>query len=96
MALTLHDVRTLRDLLLASDDWDVAGRAYAAEHDRFYGNLHRLEKWRAALCEIGPEADARRARVLPKLAAAAPGSAPALLGLGPDWASDAATLRNFV
>ena len=60
MGLTLHDVRTLRDLLLSSDDWDAAGRAYAAEHDRFYGNLHRLEKWRAALCEIGSEADARR------------------------------------
>ena len=96
MGLTLHDVRTLHDLLLSSDDWDAAGRAYAAEHDRFYGNLHRLEKWRAALCEIGPEADARRARVFPKLAAAAPGSAPDLLGLGPDWASDEATLRNFV
>ena len=95
MGLTLHDVRTLRDLLV-SDDWDAAGRAYAAEHDRFYGNLHRLEKWRASLCEIGPEADARRARVFPKLAAAAPGSAPDLTGLGPDGPSDEATLRNFV
>lgn len=96
MALTLHDVRTLRDLLLGSDDWDAAGRAYAAEHDRFYGNLHRLEKWRAALFyEIGPEADARRARVLPRLAAAAPGSAPDLTGVGPDGPSDEATLRNF-
>jgi len=83
MALALHDVRTLRDRLLASDDWDAAGRAYAAEHDRFYGALHRLEHWRAAFFEIGPEADARRARVLARLAAAAPGSAPDLAGLGP-------------
>ena len=96
MGLTLHDVRTLRDLLLASEDWDAAGRAYAAEHDRFYGNLHRLEKWRTAFYEIGPEADARRARVLSKLAAAAPGSAPDLIGRGPDGPSDEATLRNFV
>jgi len=96
MALALHDVRTLRDLLLASDDWDAAGRAYAAEHDRFYGSLHRLEEWRAALFEIGPEADARRARVLPMLAAVAPGSAPDLVGLGPVGPSDEATLRNFV
>lgn len=96
MGLTLHDVRTLRDLLLESDDWDAAGRSYAAEHDRFYGNLHRLEKWRLSLCEIGPQADARRARVYAKLAAAAPGSAPNLTTLGPDWASDEAILRNFV
>jgi len=96
MALTLHDVRTLRDLLLASDDWDAVGRAYASEHDRFYGNLHRLEKWRASFYEIGPEADAWRARVLLKLAAAAPGSAPDLTGLGPDGPNDEATLRNFV
>ena len=89
MALALHDVRTLRDLLLASNDWD------AAEHDRFYGDLHRLEEWRAALFEIGAEADARRARVLPRLAAAAAGSAPDLVGLGPDGPSDEATLRNF-
>ncbi len=95
MALALHDVRTLRDRLLASDDWDAAGRAYAAEHDRFYGALHRLEHWRGALFEIGPEADARRARVLPRLAAAAPGSAPDLTSLGPDGPSDEATLREF-
>ncbi len=95
LSLSLRDVRTLRDRLLASDDWDAAGRAYAAEHDRYYAALHRLENWRTALVEIGPEADARRARVLPRLAAAAPGDAPDLVGLGPDGPSDAATLCYF-
>jgi menaquinone-9 beta-reductase len=94
LSLTLRDVRTLRDHLLASEDWDAAGNAYAAEHDRSYAALHRLEQWRTALFEVGPEADARRARVLPRLAAE-PGRAPDLVGLGPDGPSDAATLRDF-
>ena len=95
LSLTLRDARTLRDLLLAGDDWDAAGHAYAAAHDRYYAALHRLEHWRTALVEIGPEADARRARVLPRLAATPPGGAPDLVGLGPDGPSDVATLRTF-
>ncbi len=95
LSLTLRDVRTLRDQLLASDDWDAAGQAYATEHDRYYAALHRLEQWRTALVEIGPEADARRARVLPRLAATAPGCIPDLIGLGPDGPSDEDALRHF-
>jgi len=95
LSLSLRDVRTLRDRLLASDDWDTAGHAYAAEHDRYYAALHRLERWRTALYEIGPEADARRARVLPRLATTAPGCFPDLVGLGPDGPSDEDTLRHF-
>src|SRR5207245_1348633 len=41
-SLTLRDVRVLRDHLLANDDWNKAAEAYAAEHDRYYGALHRL------------------------------------------------------
>lgn len=95
LSLTLHDVRTLHGRLQASDDWDAAARAYAVEHDRFYAALHRLEDWRTSLFEVGAEADARRARVLPLLASAAPGCAPDLVGLGPDGPSDEATLRAF-
>ena len=95
LSLTLRDVRTLRDHMLASDDWDAAGQIYAAEHDRYYAALHRLEHWRTALFEIGPEADSRRARVIPRLATAAPGGIPDLVGLGPDGPSDEATLCHF-
>lgn len=94
MGLALHDVRALRDLLLAGDDWDAAGRAYAAEHDRFYGALRRLERWRAQFLAIGPADDAWRARVLYRLAAE-PERAPDLAGRGPDGPSDEATLRYF-
>ena len=45
LSLTLRDVRVLRDALLASDDWDAACRRYAAEHDRYYGALHRITSW---------------------------------------------------
>jgi 2-polyprenyl-6-methoxyphenol hydroxylase-like FAD-dependent oxidoreductase len=37
MSLTLRDLRLLRDRLLAEEDWDAAGHAYAEEHDRCYG-----------------------------------------------------------
>ena len=43
LSLTLRDVRTLRDKLLASSDWDAAAHAYADEHDRYYGVLHTVE-----------------------------------------------------
>lgn len=39
--LTLRDVRVLRDCLLATDDWHAAAHAYAQQHDRYYGALHR-------------------------------------------------------
>jgi 2-polyprenyl-6-methoxyphenol hydroxylase-like FAD-dependent oxidoreductase len=49
LARTLRDVRVLRAHLLARDDWDAAGHAYAAEHDRSYGALHRIGRWRTTL-----------------------------------------------
>lgn len=66
LSLTLRDVRVLRDRLLADDDWDAAGHAYAAEHDRSYAAVHTVEDWWTELfMEPGPEADARRERALP-------------------------------
>jgi menaquinone-9 beta-reductase len=66
LSLTLRDVRTLRDELLRSDDWDAAGNAYAEAHDRYYEALRTVEDWYTTLfMEVGPDADARRARALP-------------------------------
>jgi 2-polyprenyl-6-methoxyphenol hydroxylase-like FAD-dependent oxidoreductase len=68
LSLTLRDVRTLRDALLRSDDWDVAGHAYAAEHDGYYQTLHAVEDWQTRLfMEVDAAADARRQRALPLL-----------------------------
>lgn len=70
MSLTLRDVRVLRDALDAESDWDKPGHSYAAEHDRYYGIIHRVDGWVAhVLMDIGPESDATRARALPRLAA---------------------------
>jgi 2-polyprenyl-6-methoxyphenol hydroxylase-like FAD-dependent oxidoreductase len=69
MAMTLRDARILRDALLANDDWDAAGQAYAAEHSRHFDALHTVEGWFTALfMEPGPEADARRGKAIPPIA----------------------------
>jgi 2-polyprenyl-6-methoxyphenol hydroxylase-like FAD-dependent oxidoreductase len=69
MAMTLRDVRLLRDALAENDDWDAAGHAYAAEHSRQFDALHMVEGWFTALMmEPGPEADAARAKALPQVA----------------------------
>jgi 2-polyprenyl-6-methoxyphenol hydroxylase-like FAD-dependent oxidoreductase len=66
LSLAVRDARVLRDCLLRYEDWDEAGNAYALEHDRYYGVTHTMESWmNQMLMETGPEADARRARVLP-------------------------------
>jgi 2-polyprenyl-6-methoxyphenol hydroxylase-like FAD-dependent oxidoreductase len=69
LSCTLRDVRLLRDALLASDDIDAAGRAYAEAHDRSFRILRETEDLFTTLFhEVGPEAEARRARVLPLVA----------------------------
>ncbi len=81
--------------LLANPDWEAAARAYAEEHDRYYGALHRLEGWFTELLyEVGPEADTRRARVLPRLAKEAERT-PDIPGLGPDAPNDEAARRRL-
>lgn len=65
LALTLRDVRVLRDQLLATDDWEAAGEAYAVEHTRYTEVIHTIQGWMSQLLlETGAEADARRARAL--------------------------------
>jgi 2-polyprenyl-6-methoxyphenol hydroxylase-like FAD-dependent oxidoreductase len=69
MALTLRDARILRDALVADDNWDAAGHAYADEHDRQFHDLHKVESWFTSIfMEPGPEANARRAKALPQVA----------------------------
>jgi menaquinone-9 beta-reductase len=66
LSMTVRDARVLRDQLCAHDDWEAAGHAYAAEHDRYYGVIHTVDNWLTELfLALGPEAEARRDRALP-------------------------------
>ena len=96
IALTLRDALILRNALLADDDWDAAGNAYAAEHDRQFGALRTVEGWFTGLfMEPGPEADARRAKALPPIAMDQTRVHDAFFS-GPDYApADEAARRRF-
>ena len=68
LSLTMKGVRVLRDQLLSNTDWDKAGHAYAAEHDAAYDVVHKVDDWfRRLFLEQGEEADAIRARALPRI-----------------------------
>lgn len=91
LSLTMKDARVLTDNLLASDDWDAAGSAYAAEHDRYYRTIHKVERWYTDLFMArGPEADRRRERALPLIAGDMT-RMPDHLNSGPDVAADETT-----
>jgi 2-polyprenyl-6-methoxyphenol hydroxylase-like FAD-dependent oxidoreductase len=95
MSITLRDVRALRDALLAERDWDAAGHAYAAEHDRHYGAVHVTDGWVSdVFMELGPEADARRARALPLLVQD-PTRFPDVAFSGPEAPHDDSVRRRF-
>jgi 2-polyprenyl-6-methoxyphenol hydroxylase-like FAD-dependent oxidoreductase len=95
LSLTLRDVRVLRDKLLETEDWDAAGHAYAAEHDRYYGTLRTMEDWITKLfMEVGPEADARRGRAIARMMED-PTRTPDVLLNGPDEVLDEARRRRF-
>lgn len=95
LSLTLRDVRVLLEHLSASDDWDAAAHAYAVQHDRYYGALHRVQdRLTQLLYERGEFADERRARILPCFAME-PDRAPDLPGLGPETPSDEEARRRF-
>jgi len=69
LSLTLRTVRGLRDALSAEEDWSGAGAAYAEDFSRYWGTLRTVEQWYTDLFfGKGPEADALRGRVLPRLA----------------------------
>lgn len=94
LSLTLRDVRVLRDLLIATDDWQTAACQYAAEHDRYYSALRTITSWlRTVLYGLGPEADRIRKHALPRLA---DGSGPDIVGRGPDCPADEAARIRFL
>lgn len=94
LALTMRDVRVLRDALTANDDWDAAGHAYATEHDRYFGIVHTAEDWMTQFFyEMGAEADARRAKAFP-LIAQDPTRVPDVTTSGPDVVLDDGTRRR--
>jgi 2-polyprenyl-6-methoxyphenol hydroxylase-like FAD-dependent oxidoreductase len=88
LSRTLRDVRLLRDRLQAEPDWRSAARAYADDHDDFYGRMRRLEAMETTLLfERGEQADRRRGHAF-ALFAQDPSRVPDALGLGPEAPSD--------
>jgi hypothetical protein len=95
LSLTLRDVRVLRDKLLSDDDWDRAAGAYATEQDQYFAALRRVTRWRADLMyEVGPDAEARRAKALP-LFKEDRTRVPDYIALGPDSPSDETARRRY-
>ena len=88
LSLTLMDVEHLSAALRSQEDWQVAAARYAAEHDEYFGALHRIHAWMTELIwTAGPEGDARRQRVFPRMMAD-PHGFPDNVGLGPLGPSD--------
>ena len=88
LSLTVVDVEHLANALRSNDDWDAALLQYAREHDEYCGALHRIHEWMTELVWTpGPEADARRMRVFPRMSAD-PTGFPDGVGLGPFGPSD--------
>jgi 2-polyprenyl-6-methoxyphenol hydroxylase-like FAD-dependent oxidoreductase len=95
LSLTVRDVRVLRDALFSHEDWDMAGHAYAAEHDRYYGVIHAVTCWLTELFYVQePTADVRRARVLPLLAQDST-RIPDHIFSGPELPADETVRRRF-
>ena len=95
LSTTLRDVRVLRDALMADDDWEAAGHAYAKEHDRYSTNVRGVTQlFRSLFLEQGAEADERRARALPRLAEDGT-RAPDHLFSGPELPLDDSVRRRF-
>lgn len=95
LALTVRDVRVLRDALLRHTNWDEAGHAYAAAHDSHYGVIHRVENWLSDMFfATGPEGEACRARALP-LIAQDPTRVPDHVASGPELPADETVRRRF-
>jgi 2-polyprenyl-6-methoxyphenol hydroxylase-like FAD-dependent oxidoreductase len=95
MSLTFFDVRSLAEKLLAGDDWDAAGHAYAAEHDWCWEAIRLTDTWLTdMLLEIGDEADRVRARALP-LILQDPTRVPEAAVSGPQFRADEDARRRF-
>ncbi len=94
-SLTARDARVLRDQLLAHDNWDEAGHAYARQHDRYYAAVHKATGWFFRIFyDASPEAEACRARALP-LIAEDPTRMPDVLFSGPEVPLGEPVRRRF-
>jgi 2-polyprenyl-6-methoxyphenol hydroxylase-like FAD-dependent oxidoreductase len=68
LSKTMLDVETLSKRLSETDDWDAAVARYGADHDDYFGKLHKVLSWMTELIWTGgPAADERRARVFPRM-----------------------------
>jgi 2-polyprenyl-6-methoxyphenol hydroxylase-like FAD-dependent oxidoreductase len=95
LALSMRDVRVLTDALMAHEDWETAGHAYAAEHDRAYGVLHAVNNWYAELLmDPSPAGEAKRKRALPRIAEE-PARVPLHQYCGPELEAGEAVRRRF-
>jgi menaquinone-9 beta-reductase len=95
LSLTLRDVRVLADHLSAEGDWSAAADAYAEEHDRHYGAVHRMTSWiRSIWYDPSPAANELRARALPQVMADRT-RFPDFVGIGPDFPADEIHRRRF-
>jgi 2-polyprenyl-6-methoxyphenol hydroxylase-like FAD-dependent oxidoreductase len=88
LSLTLLDVENLANSLKSTSDWKAALANYAKNHDEYYGALHRILEWMTELFwSFGPEADARRGKVLQRMSED-PRGFPDSIGLGPFGPND--------
>jgi 2-polyprenyl-6-methoxyphenol hydroxylase-like FAD-dependent oxidoreductase len=95
MSLTFFDVRSLSEKLLADDDWDAAGHAYAEEHDRCWKTIRVTDTWYTDLfLEIGEQADELRTRALP-LILQDPTRVPDAAVSGPECPADEDARQRF-
>jgi 2-polyprenyl-6-methoxyphenol hydroxylase-like FAD-dependent oxidoreductase len=96
LSKTMMDVEHLSKRLLESDDWDAALAKYAADHDDKFGKLHDILSWNTQLFwSPGPEGDARRAKVMPRMKTN-PMEYPDSIGLGPFGPCDEKARRLFL
>jgi 2-polyprenyl-6-methoxyphenol hydroxylase-like FAD-dependent oxidoreductase len=95
LALTLRDVRVLRDRLATMPNFAAAADAYATEHDRYFHSLRRIHGWfRELWFGAGADAEALRARALPKIAED-PSRVADFIAVGPEAASDELARRRM-
>jgi 2-polyprenyl-6-methoxyphenol hydroxylase-like FAD-dependent oxidoreductase len=97
LSITLRDVRLLRDALLSTDDWEAAGHKYAEAANESFQHIRRVEDWMThVFMKPGPEADAVRAKTMPRLAVD-PSIMPDTHMVGPELApADEATRTRFL
>ena len=69
MGTALRDARVLRDALLENPDWDAAGHAFAAQHDAYFANTHRVCGWlRTLFQDPCQQAQTLRRQAMPRIA----------------------------